>query len=161
LLKQSQDYSKEAIARTHLIKNGEEKIIAYFSLFNDALTVEDAGFSSKSKKKSFLSRLIPHHKRHLENYPAIKIGRLAVCVEFQGKQIGQKILSYIISLGIELNKSVACKFILVDSYPQSVQFYKRNNFEQVGDVQATPTTPLPMYLDLTPYLNALIGESSE
>ena len=78
----SKNYRKEFLATTYVIENKDETI-AYFSLFNDSLKVENIQ-SSKNAVKTFLRRILPHSKRHLKNYPAVKIGRLAVSIKKPG-----------------------------------------------------------------------------
>ncbi|MEO5562387.1 MAG: hypothetical protein ABIR18_03105 [Chitinophagaceae bacterium] len=81
------NYSNELLATTYVLEN-EERTIAFFSILNDSVKVEDVEFASKSAFKRFLSELVSHPKRHLKCFPAIKIGRLAVSNQIQSRGIG-------------------------------------------------------------------------
>jgi len=66
-------YSNELLATTYLLED-ENDTIAFFSLFNDNVRVEETDFASKSAWKRFLSDIVSHPKRHFKYFPAIKIG---------------------------------------------------------------------------------------
>lgn len=151
LTEKSKLYQNELLAVTHVIEN-EIKTLAYFSIFNDSLKVEQAYFASKSKFKKFLADLVSHPKRHLQSFPALKIGRLAVCKKEKG--YGRTIVNWIIDYAIECNKTCACKFITVDAYADSLGFYEKMKFIYISDKDIGEDTR-QMYLDLTPYLNAV------
>lgn len=76
----------------------------------------------------------------------MKIGRLAVNVDFQGQGLGKIILDYLKQLFIENNRT-GCKFITVDAYSQSLHFYEKNGFEYLTAKDAGDDTRL-MYFDL-------------
>jgi GNAT superfamily N-acetyltransferase len=151
LLTKAKNYQNELFAVTYLLEN-EERTIAFFSIFNDSVRVEDIEFASKSALKRLLSNLASHPKRHLKNFPALKIGRLGVCNTAKGKGLGKAIISYIIDLAIEQNKVCACKLITVDAYDQSLKFYEKIGFTYFTDMDAGEDTR-QMYLDLTPLIN--------
>lgn len=144
-------YQEELLAVTHIIENAD-KTIAYFSIFNDSLSVERANFASKSKLKKFLSNLISHPKRHLQSFPSIKIGRLAVCKDEKG--FGKMIVNWVIDYALKVNNTCACKFITVDAYSNSLGFYEKMGFSYISEHDIGKDTR-QMYLDLTPYFNAI------
>lgn len=111
-------------------------------------------FASKSAFKRLISSLVPHGKRHLEYFPALKIGRLAVCNKTQTCGIGKAIVSYIIDLAIRQNETVACKLISVDAYEHSLGFYTKIGFHFFTDTDAGQDTR-QMYFDLTPIINTV------
>jgi len=152
LLSKAKDYHKELLAVTYLLEN-EERTIAFFSIFNDSLRVQEISFASKSALKRFLSNLVSHPKRHLESYPALKIGRLGVCNTTKNKGIGKAIIYFIIHLAINQNEHCACKLVTVDAYDRSLGFYLKMGFEYFSDADKGKDTR-QMYLDLTPILNA-------
>lgn len=152
LFSKSKDYSKEKLAVTYVFENNNE-IIAYFSIFNDSLNVEKEKEASKSAFKKLISSLAPHGKRHLRSFPAIKLGRLSVSDTFQRKGIGKQIISIIIGLAVKQNDFCACKFITVDAYKKSLEFYEGLEFEYLSAADKEKDTR-QMYLDLTPILNA-------
>ena len=148
LLNSSKEYQKEFLATTYVIENDIETI-AFFSIFNDGLKVEDI-HPSKNALKTFLRSILPHPKRHLKNYPAIKIGRLAVSLNSQGASIGTKIINTIINYAIDQNDYCGCKFIIVDAYRASIKFYQKNKFEFLTTSDLDSDTR-QMYLNLTPF----------
>lgn len=156
LLEKAKNYSYELLATTYLLET-EERTIAFFSIFNDSLRVEERKFASKSAFKRLLKGLVSHPKRHLEDFPAIKIGRLAVCNQTQTKGIGRTIISYIINLALTQNEICACKLITVDAYTQSLGFYEKLGFVYFSDDDYGKDTR-QMYFDLTPFINAVEEE---
>jgi GNAT superfamily N-acetyltransferase len=152
LLEKSRDYQQELLATTFLLED-ETQTLAYYSIFNDSFRIEDVSFASKSAIKNFLRRLIPHPKRHLKSYPAIKIGRLAISKQAQKLGLGRKIIDIIIDYAIRQNERCACKFILVDAYKQSLIFYEKMQFKYFSDNDIEDETR-QMYLDITPIINA-------
>lgn len=77
-------------------------------------------------------------KRHLFDFhqsvytfSALKIGRVGVQKELQRKKhIGTQLLKYAISLAIRLNQElhIGCRFITLDAYPKSIDWYLKNGF---------------------------------
>ena len=124
---------------------------AYYSILNDSLRVEELDFASKSAFQRFLKNLVTHRKRHLENFPAIKIGRLAVNNNLQISGLGKMIVNNIIDYAINLNENCACKLITVDAYSKSLGFYKKMGFEYFteNDIEESERQ---MFLDLTPII---------
>jgi predicted GNAT family N-acyltransferase len=152
LLEKSNDYEQELLAIIFVFED-EVKTLAYYSLFNDSLKIEDISFPSKNAVKNFLRRLFPHPKRHLNHYPAIKVGRLAISMQTQKLGLGRTIMDTIIDYAIKQNERCACKFILVDAYKEALGFYEKMNFEYFSENDLDDATR-QMYLNLTPLINA-------
>ena len=123
----------------------------YYVYILKSLKVQDKDFASKSAYKRWLSNRLSHPKRHLQNFPAIKIGRLAVNQSAKGAGIGRMILNYIIAYAIEQNKQCACRFIIVDAYDQSLLFYEKIGFSYLSDNDKGQDTR-QMNLDITQYI---------
>ena len=75
LFEKAKEFKKAFLATTFLIES-ESKTVAYYSIFHDSLNIEEQDFASKNMFKKFLKNLVPHPKRHLKSFPALKIGRL-------------------------------------------------------------------------------------
>jgi predicted GNAT family N-acyltransferase len=150
-------YQQEHLAVTYLIEDAE-RTIAFFSIFNDSLKVEESSFASKSAFKRLLSGLVSHPKRHLRYFPALKLGRLAVDNASKKGGIGTTIINFIISLALEQNQSCACKLLTVDAYEQSLAFYEKKGFLYLTESDKGKDTR-QMYLDLTPIINAAMAEN--
>ncbi|HDL01070.1 MAG TPA: GNAT family N-acetyltransferase [candidate division Zixibacteria bacterium] len=127
----------------------DRKAAAYFSLSNDAIKRELV-------PKSVLRRIfkkIPQPKRY-KSMPAVKIGRLATCVEMQCKNIGTDILDYLKVWFTDGNKT-GCRFIVVDAYNTSraIKFYTDNGFDFLMLEDESDETRL-MYFDLIKFREA-------
>jgi len=119
---------------TYLIEN-KNKTIAYYSLLNDLLNIDpytDKEFEQeisetiKDKDYSFLLEM-----KAVSMFPAAKIGRFAVDVEFQRQGYGMEILNSIV-FSFLTNKT-GCQFITVDALnnPDTLNFYEKNGFSFV------------------------------
>lgn len=135
------------MATTFILENSAQTV-AYYSIFNDSLKVEEEGFASKSAFKRFLKELVSHPKRHLKSFPALKIGRLGIDATFKGKGLGKLIVNNIISDTLELNQKQGCKLVTVDAYNESLAFYERLHFEYLTENDVEDETR-QMYFDLT------------
>ncbi len=145
LLNNSIDQYKQLLNVTYFIEdNTSNKTIAFFSLLNDKIGL------SESKSKNFwnkqIGKNIPHVKRR-SSYPAMKIGRLGIDKDYQSKGWGTKILDYLKILFITNNRT-GCRFITVDAYSQSLNFYQKNGFDFLTDKDKDSDTRL-MYFDLS------------
>lgn len=149
LINDAKSFNKGLLATTYIIEN-KDKSIAYFSILNDSLRMEEITTLSRSAKKKF-PRGLEHRKRSLKTYPAIKIGRLAVCKLEKG--YGSLIMNWIIDFAVKLNEQVGCRFITVDAYASAVGFYEKKGFIYFNDNDRTSDTR-QMYLDITQYANA-------
>ena len=157
LIKDCINYDSQLLAVTYILESDTETV-AFFSIFNDALRAEEVAFPSKTQFKAFLKSILPHPKRFLKNFPAMKIGRLAVSENFKGQGIGKLIIQHIIELAIDHNSKCACRFITVDAYAKSTWIYEKFSFEYLTEKDKNEETR-QMYLDLTPYLNTLQDEA--
>lgn len=152
LTQKAKHYRKELLAVTYVIEN-EDRTIGFFSILNDSIRVQEKDFASKSAFKKFLRQLVTYPKRHLDKFPAVKIGRLGVCMQTQKSGIGKTIIDFIIAIALKQNEECACKLITVDAYAQSLGFYERRGFNYLTEKDAGNETR-QMFLDLTLYKNA-------
>ena len=140
LIDDARNFTKELLAVTYLLES-EDKTIAYFSLLNDKVDLED---TTKNERNRF-NRTIPNAKRY-SSYPSVKLGRLAVSSEFSGQKYGTKILDLIKWMFAKNNKT-GCRYITVDAYAQAITFYEKNNFRFLTNEDIGESTRL-MYFDL-------------
>jgi GNAT superfamily N-acetyltransferase len=137
-------YRKELLAVSYILEEKEtKKIVAYFSLANDRISISD--FPDKNTFNRFRRKRFVNEKR-LKSYPAVKICRLAVSNEFKGLTIGTMILDYIKSsfLDEEENKT-GCRFLTVDAYIAAVPFYEKNWFSILTDKDENMNTRLLVF----------------
>jgi GNAT superfamily N-acetyltransferase len=127
---------------TTTVLETENKIVAYYSLANDLLTIRDIeDFRSEIDSKVDVELAYWERFYNQVNYPAVKIGRLAVDKEFQGKGIGKFIL-YSLCRSFSTNNKAGCQFITVDAIndhneQRTIKFYESNGFKllTLSDVQ--------------------------
>lgn len=116
--------------------------IAFATLQNDAIIVE---------KDNPLPELGDSY--HYPAYPAVKIGRLGVVLEMQGKQMGKLMLHLIKLLMLDANRT-GCRFLTVDARKDRknrenvIPFYAKCGFS-VLSCRASTSKYTPMYFDLS------------
>ncbi|SHG77154.1 Acetyltransferase (GNAT) domain-containing protein [Chryseolinea serpens] len=140
LLNDSKSYARKLLAVTYILEN-EAELIAFFSLLNDKITVQDVDSGNQWKKLFKLAT-----GKSFNSHPAMKIGRLGVSNTFKGQGIGTIILDYIKELFITNNRT-GCRYITVDAYGASLEFYKKNGFIFLTSKDKGQDTRL-MYFDL-------------
>ena len=111
-----------------LVNKNTHKTVAYFSVANDRVSIQD--FPTNTDFNRFL-----------------KICRLGIDRSVQGKEIGTFLLDFIGTLFITDNKS-GCRFITVDAYAQAIPFYLKNDFAFLSTEDEGQRTRL-MYFDLS------------
>ena len=121
LLNDSKRYLKSRLAVTYIIED-DDHTVGYFSVSNDKLTIREVDKSSWRRIKKLFS-----HRKHRSDYPAVKVGRLAVDLKYQGNDIGSDILNYIKSMFVYENRT-GCVFVTVDALRESLPFYLKNCF---------------------------------
>lgn len=143
LLSDSKAYAKRLLSVTYILETDED-IVAYFSVSNDKISVPDSDKATWRKIKS----LFPHSK-HRSDYPAVKIGRLAVNGKYRNNGIGSDILDFVKDLFITNNRT-GCSFVTVDALREAIPFYQKNGFKYLDktSIEAESDTCL-MYYDLT------------
>jgi len=139
------EYLRQLLAVTYVLESKKETI-AYFSVLNDKID------NRNPKTKKRISRLLEHplpHPKRLRSFPAVKIGRLAVHVDYQNNKIGTEIIEWI-KVSFTLKNKTGCRFVTADAYKASLDFYKKNGFKFLTDKDKNKDTRL-MYLDLFPF----------
>ena len=141
LLNDARLFHEKKLATTYLICD-KEKIIGYFSLFNDKISKQEV---SKAVWRR-IKKLFPHSK-HFGSYPAVKIGRLAVSSSYRGKEFGSEIMFVIKHLLKREPGHSSFRFLTVDAYLDAIPFYERNGFE-ILDPQEKPGNTCAMFFDM-------------
>lgn len=140
------NYYMSMMALTYLLEDTEaDKTAAYYSLLNDKIV-----FDPDDKKLwNRLNRRVANSKRRKE-YPAVKIGRLAIDKNYAARQIGKSILLQIKHVFATMRRS-ACRFITVDAYAAAVPFYEKCGFMFLSEKDKNSRTRA-MYFDLINFL---------
>ena len=133
-------YQKHRLAVTYFGEN-EAQTLSFFSLANDRITTAD------TTKYNKIGRNIPNAKRRRGGYPAVKIGRLGIDKEFQGKGLGGDVMNAIKNFIAYNNYSTGAKFLTVDAYKGSIKYYEKNGFDFLTDEDIEDDTRA-MYYDL-------------
>lgn len=147
LLSDAKNYLRAMMALTYLLEdNSTCKTVAYYSLLNDKIVFDPDDRQLWNR----LNRRIVNSKRRKE-YPAVKIGRLAVSKDYVGNHIGESILLLIKHMFTTMQRS-ACRFITVDAYAAAVPFYERCGFMFLSEKDKNAKTRA-MYFDLINFGN--------
>jgi GNAT superfamily N-acetyltransferase len=141
LLNDAKNYLKQRLAVTYVIETDTETI-GYFCLLNDTVL---RLFADKNAWKK-LKKKIPNAKLR-SNYPAIKIGRLAVSKNYAGYGFGKLLLLIAREMYSSHNPQSGCRFVTVDAYRNAVPFYIKNDFDFLTTEDEDEPTRL-MYFDL-------------
>lgn len=146
LVSDAKNYLRAMMALTYLLEdNSECKTVAYYIL-NDKIVFDP-------EEKQFWNRLnrkIVNSKRRKE-YPAVKIGRLAVSKDYAGNHIGEAILLQVKHMFATMRRS-ACRFITVDAYAAAVPFYEKCGFMFLSEKDKNSKTRA-MYFDLINFID--------
>lgn len=142
LISNAINYYKSMMALTYLLEDNEtDKTVAYYSLLNDKIIFDP----DEKRLWNRLNRNVANSKRRKE-YPAVKIGRLAISKDYAGQQIGRSILLQLKHIFATMRRS-ACRFITVDAYAATVPFYQKCGFTFLSEKDRYSPTRA-MYFDL-------------
>jgi GNAT superfamily N-acetyltransferase len=117
--------AKDLIAVTYAVEISG-KVIAFFTVSNDAIRSED---TTNQRFKNIRKNLSPSTRGYL-SMPAVKIGRFATAKDYQRQGIGTQILDFI-KMWFTKNNKTGCRFIIVDAAnnENTLEFYEKNEFE--------------------------------
>lgn len=112
------------------ILESPDKTIAYFSVANDLLKINVdicKEFKQILRKRIRTSQL--YSLFQISAFPAVKLGRLAIDKDYQGKGIGSELVDAI-KYSFLTNNKTGCAFITVDAINEKkpLKFYSKNNF---------------------------------
>lgn len=142
LFDDAKKYLASKMAVTYLFEDEvNNTTVAYYSLLNDKITFDPTQRSFWNK----LNRRIANAKRR-KDYPAVKIGRLAVDESHTGYGIGKDIIRFIKYMFAFGNRT-GCRFITVDAYAEATTFYEKCGFNYLSDKDKNDRTR-SMYYDL-------------
>lgn len=147
LFEDAKHFQRELMAVTYLLEDTEKNVtVAFFSLLADKITFTPENKSNWNK----LNRQIPNSKRR-HNYPALKIGRLAVNEVYAGNGVGTFVLDNI-KYAFTSAKRLGCRFLTVDALKSATSFYERNGFRFFTETDKDDDTRL-MFYDLKNFVS--------
>ena len=129
------------VANTFILED-EGRVAAYFCLLNDKVS-KDEVIGSRWKK---IRANFPQSKQ-FRSYPTIKIGRLAVSLDYRGLQVGSTMMDMLVRKLRRERNALAFRFITVDAYLSAVPFYEKNGFLHLTKQDEDEHTRL-MYFDM-------------
>ena len=145
LRKEAKKLHEEHLARTYvLVRRGETKVLAYITTLCTHVAVEQ-----------FDNQVIVDGYRY-KDFPAIKLARLAVDASLRGQGIGNRLVDWVIGLIVEhVVPHTGCRFLVVDSKPESVSFYTAKGFLPIGSSANGRNQITTMFIDLHRVLAAV------
>jgi predicted N-acetyltransferase YhbS len=117
------------------------------------------GFATVTVGHVEIGKLSPSLRKKLPDYPLpiLRLARLAVDRNAQGKGVGERLMRIVFSITIELGEKTGCVGVVVDAKPGAENYYSRYGFVELevveGALEERPT-PRPMYLLLSAIVQA-------
>lgn len=113
-------------------------VIGYFTLATSSV--------SRDSLPSKYVRGLPAY-----DLPMLLLARLAVDRRLSGRGLGQALLAEALKIAVSVAEQIGCRAVIVDAYPQAVEWYKRYGFQPV---EGSNGSSLRMYLDIRTILAA-------
>ena len=127
------------------------------------VAVEDSailGFATVTIGHVEIEDLPSSLRKKLPDYPLpiLRLARLAVEQNAQGKGVGERLMRTVFSVAIELREKLGCVGVIVDAKPGAENYYSRHGFVELevieGALEERPS-PKPMFLPLSAVVQAL------
>jgi GNAT superfamily N-acetyltransferase len=133
LQKDAKDHHNSHVSKTYVIVEGK-RVHAYISL------------SCAQVKLDSHPDDLPGYKY---DYPAVKIGKLAVHEDYERRDFGSDLVDLAIAIAKDaIRKHVGCRLLLVDSHQDAVEFYQKKGFLMI-DTEENKKRPCPvLFLDI-------------
>jgi GNAT superfamily N-acetyltransferase len=118
------------------------------------------GFATVTVGHVEIENIPPTLRKKLPDYPlpVLRLARLAVDRNAQGKGVGERLLRTVFSVAIELRDKLGCVGVVVDAKPGAENYYLRYGFVEFevfeGALEERPA-PKPMFLPLSDVIQAL------
>jgi len=133
-------HQRRGLSKTYVaLANGDPKLLGFVTLSVGQVAAEV---------------MPPHLKLPRYPIPVLRIARLAVALQEQGKGIGQDLLAFSLRLALAFSAKVGLFAVVVDAkHDAAAAFYRRLGF------QATLDHPLCLYLPLSQLAKAAKPEN--
>jgi len=119
----------------------EDLAVTYLCMIDDIVL----GFISISNASV---KIMKKHKKEMKfqysEFPAVKIGRLAIDKRYKGMGIGTYLIKWLSGKSEIMGQEIGIRFLSLDAYEKSVDFYKKLGFYIYDNKKRN----IPMYFDL-------------
>jgi len=135
-------YIQQSISRIKLLINKQnDSVMCYMALCSDSFRLNDA-------EKIRMNLNIPY-----KSVPALKIGKLATDISYQGQSCGSYMLWLALGIADEMNSAgIACRFLTLDAditvEPNTPKFYERMGFVNNEAMNSRRTDCVSMRYDI-------------
>ncbi len=132
LAQQAGQHHRDGIATTHVS-------------IDDTDPARILGYCSLAAAQLHLHNLQPSDRKRLPRYPvpAVRIGRLAVSQDVQGRGYGRLLLGHAMNCSFELRARLGTRLLLVDAKDiRAAAFYRSFGFRATADDAMTVYLPL-------------------
>lgn len=130
-------YHSECLAKTYVYatQGALEKVVAYVSLICSQIEISDGQPDIAEYE--------------YKDLPAVKVARLAVDRRNQRQKLGRSLVDLAIAISKDkIMPHVGCRFLVVDSKKDSVEFYKRCGFRLLDTENNKKRRAPVMFMDL-------------
>lgn len=136
--KNAQKFEAENLTRTYVAVL-DNKPKAYISIVTGEVCIESEDTPLVGKNVDF----------RYNQYPAVKIARLAVDKSFRGSGVGRQLVDLALGLSQQyVCPWIGCRFIMVDAKKESVDFYSKCGFTMLDTKENSSRGAPIMFLDL-------------
>lgn len=123
-------HAKSGVSRTFVLTDKADNVQAFYSL--------NMGSIDKSLLPKTLQKRFPHHP-----LPIVRLGRLAVDKEQQGKGLGKQLLVHALHKCYLLSKEIGMIAVVIDAKDDNAKrFYLQYEFESLPDQPLTLWLPV-------------------
>ena len=123
-------HAKSGVSRTFVLTDKADNVQAFYSL--------NMGSIDKSLLPETLQKRFPHHP-----LPIVRLGRLAVDKEQQGKGLGKQLLAHALHKCYLLSKEIGMIAVVIDAKDDNAKrFYLQYEFESLPDQPLTLWLPV-------------------
>ena len=118
------------------------------------------GFATVTVGQVEIEGLPASIRKKLPDYPVpiLRLARLEVDLNAQGRGVGERLMRTVFSVAIELRGKVGCVGVVVDAKPGAESYYSRYGFVQLevveGALEERPA-PKPMFLPVSAIVQAV------